>query len=206
MASQARPELSEGLRAAIDFGPLAVFFLVNFLPFGDDLQRAMNATSAFMLAMAAAMAVSYWRTLRISPMLWISGVLVLVFGSLTIAFHNRDFIQIKPSLVYAMLAIVLAYGLLSGRPLLQSLLGTAYPGLSARGWRLLTISWTGYFAAMVIGNELVRAYFTWDQWLIYKFPIVPIVTLVFAALNVPMLMRNGLDLDGSQDAPVPPEG
>ena len=88
-------------------------------------------------------------------MLWISGGLVLVFGGLTLYFHDQRFIQMKPTLVYLMFAAVLAFGLATGRPLLQALLGAAYPGLTEAGWRKLTRNWALFFAAMAVANEVV---------------------------------------------------
>ncbi|UZK67187.1 septation protein A [Sphingomonas sp. M1-B02] len=206
MAETTKPALPPGLRMLIDFGPLAVFFAVNSLAGGPEFGRIFAATSAFMIAMGAAMALSYWKVRHISPMLWISGALVLVFGGLTLYFHDRSFIQIKPTIVYSMFAVVLAYGLATGKPLLQMLLESAYPGLSAKGWRILTINWAGFFIAMALLNEVMRQVLSWDQWVTFKTWAVIPLTLVFAMLNIPMLMRHGLQLEKPTDAPLPPEG
>lgn len=206
MADNSKPAVSPPLRMAIDFGPLIVFFAVNSLASGPQIARIISATIAFMLAMVAALAVSWWKTRHISPMLWITGLLVLVFGSLTIYFHDQTFIQIKPTIVYAMFAVILGYGLITNKPLLQMLLESAYPGLSAKGWRLLTINWTGFFIAMALLNEVMRQVLSWDQWVIFKaWGVIPL-TVVFAMLNIPMLLKHGLQLEKTEDAPLPPEG
>ncbi|MDV3456995.1 septation protein A [Sphingomonas sp. HF-S4] len=204
--SATRKPLSPGIRMLIDYGPLAVFFLVNSYAPGLQIQRIMTATVAFMVAMAVAMGVSWWKARHISPMLWITGALVLVFGSLTLWFHDQTFIQIKPTIVYTMFAVILGYGLIARKPLLQSLLETAYPGLSAKGWRLLTINWTGFFIAMAVLNEAMRQVLTWDQWVTFKTWAVIPMTLVFAMLNIPMLLKHGLQLEKPEDTPIPPEG
>lgn len=204
--AETRTPLSPGLRMLIDFGPLAVFFLVNSYAPGLQIQRIMTATVAFMVAMAVAMGISWWKARHISPMLWITGALVLVFGSLTLWFHDQSFIQMKPTIVYAMFAVILGYGLIAKKPLLQMLLETAYPGLSAKGWRLLTINWTGFFIAMAVLNEAMRHVLTWDQWVTFKTWAVIPLTLVFAMLNIPMLLKHGLQLDKPEDTPLPPEG
>lgn len=197
---------SPGLRMAIDFGPLAVFFAVNMLMHGPQLQRVLAATAAFMVAIVAAMATSWIRTRHISPMLWISGVLVLVFGSLTLYFHDETFIKVKPTIVYAMFASVLGFGLLTGRPLLQSLLETAYPGLNDTGWRKLTINWTFFFIAMAVLNEVVWRNFSWDFWVGFKLWGAVPLTLIFAAANIPMLLKHGMGQHEASDPPLPPEG
>lgn len=188
---------------AVDFGPLIIFFAVNFMAPGPQLARVIAATAAFMVATAAAMVVSRWKLGHISPMLWMSGLLVLVFGSLTIYFHDESFIKVKPTIIYLMFAAILGFGLVSGRPLLQMLLGAAYPGLSALGWRKLTINWTAFFAAMALLNEIVWRSFSWDFWVGFKLWGVIPLTLMFAAANLPMLMRHGLTL-GSDDGAAPP--
>lgn len=218
---------SPGLRMAVDYAPLIVFFLVNFLApaapmmrlvgslsgFLDGMDRVgalviarvICATAAFIVATIAAMIVSRVKLGTISPMLWISGGLVVVFGGLTLWFHDPRFIQMKPTIVYATFACVLAFGLFTGRPLLEGLLGSAYPGLTAVGWRKLTRNWTGFFIGMACLNEVVWRNTNWDFWVGFKLWGAIPLTLGFALANIPMLMRHGLEME--KDAIVEtPEG
>ncbi|OYW22986.1 MULTISPECIES: inner membrane-spanning protein YciB [unclassified Sphingomonas] len=207
MASQTPSKAPDpALRMAIDFGPLIVFFAVNFLVGGEQISRVVAATVAFMTATAIAMAVSQWKTGHISPMLWLSGVLVLVFGGLTIYFHDETFIKIKPTIIYLMFASVLIFGLLTGRPLLQYVLESAYPGLSPKGWRQLTINWALFFVAQAALNETVWRNTSWDFWVAYKLWGVIPMTLIFAVANLPMLMKHGMQVSGDTPPPIPPEG
>ncbi|WP_447724382.1 septation protein A [Sphingomonas koreensis] len=204
--NSAKPAPAPGLRMLIDFGPLAVFFAVNSLMGGPQLARMMAATAAFMIAIFIAIGISLWKTKHVSPMLWISGALVLVFGGLTLWFHDETFIKVKPTIVYSMFAAVLAYGLITRKPLLQMLLESAYPGLTAKGWRLLTINWTVFFVAMAILNEAVWRTQTWDFWVGFKLWGVVPLTLIFAMGNIPMLLRHGLTTDREiVDKALPPE-
>ena len=200
----ARPKIGAGLRLAIDIGPLAIFFLVNFLMRGPDIAKLLAGTTAFMIASAAAMIVSRWKAGHISPMLWMTGTLVLVFGGLTLWYHDKTFIQFKPTFIYASFAAILAFGLATGRPLLQMLLEAAYPGLTQKGWRQLTINWTLFFIFMAVLNEIVRHRFSYDFWLSFKLWGAIPLTLVFTFANIPMLLKNGLNAEGT--APIPPEG
>ena len=206
-AVAAKPEGNPLLKLAVDFGPLVVFFTVNTLAGGLAIQRVLTATAAFMGATAVAMIVSRWKLGHISPMLWMSGALVLVFGGLTLWFHNDVFIKMKPTIVYAMFAAILAFGLATGRPLLRSLLESAYPGLSVEGWRKLTINWTIFFVAMAILNEIVWRSTTWDFWVGFKLWGAVPLTIVFALANIPMLLKHGLNTDPKTvAATIPPEG
>ncbi|MEN2785078.1 inner membrane-spanning protein YciB [Sphingomonas qilianensis] len=206
----ARPPISTGLRLAIDIGPLAVFFLVNMFAPGIALTKLLAATVAFMIASATAMIVSKLKAGHISPMLWISGTLVLVFGGLTLYFHDGTFIKMKPTFVYTMFAAILAYGLATRKPLLQMLLDTAYPGVNAAGWRKLTRNWAIFFVLMALLNEYVwRTYAPLPDsdtkiWAGFKLWGAVPLTLIFAFANVPMLLKHGLKV--GEEPPVPPEG
>lgn len=193
-----------GLRLAIDYGPLLVFFAVNFLTPGPALARIVAATAAFMAAMVVALGLSWWKTRHIPPMLLISGALVIVFGGMTIWFQDERFIKMKPTFVYAIFAATLGFGLATGRPLLQMLLESAYPGLTAVGWRKLTRNWALFFVLMAVLNETVWRSSSTDFWVGFKLWGAMPLTLIFAIANVPMLMRHGLQADDAGKT-VPPQ-
>ncbi|KQM86495.1 septation protein A [Sphingomonas sp. Leaf23] len=209
MTTDAKPPVSPLFRMALDYGPLLVFFIANLLAskiglpdMVDSLAQVIIASTAFMIASVVAIIVSKWKTGHISPMLWLSAGLVVVFGALTLYFRDDTFIKMKPTIVYAMFSAILTFGLVTGRPLLQQLLETAYPGLSATGWRKLTINWAIFFAFMAVLNEVVWRHSTWDFWVGFKLWGAVPLTLIFAAANIPMLLRHGLQLE--KDAPLPP--
>ena len=93
---------------------------------------------------------------------------------------------------------------MTGRPLLQSLLEAAYPGLTETGWRKLTINWAIFFVFMAVLNEMVWRNTTTDVWVAFKLWGAIPLTMVFAIANVPMLMKHGLNT--GQEPPIPPEG
>ncbi len=197
----AEKELSSGIRMALDFGPVLVFFVVNYLapaPFG-----IFYATAAFMAAMMAAMIYSWVKVGKISPMLLFSGAMVLVFGGVTLLLRDETFIKIKPTIYYVFIAMLLIGGLLTKRPTLQALLGSAYPGLTARGWDLLSRNWAIFFLGMAVLNEAVWRNFSTDFWIGFKLWGAIPLTLIFAIANVPMLLKNGLDVEDKDDVPIP---
>lgn len=194
-----------GARLLIDLGPLVVFFATNFFAPVPDSLKIFVATGAFMIAMMIAMLVSQIKYRHISPLLWFSGLMVVVLGGLTIWLHNETFIKIKPTIYYVIVAALLIFGMATGRNLLKMVLSTAYPGLSERGWQLLTRNWAGYFLAMALLNEIVWRTQSTDFWVGFKLWFFLPATFVFAAANVPMLMRHGLALDeAKEEPPVPP--
>jgi intracellular septation protein len=190
MTAKAEPQ--GGAKLLIDLGPLLVFFLVNFLAPVPQVLRIFVATGAFMIAMVAAMIVSALRYQRISPLLWFSGVAVVVLGGLTIWLHQEWIIKMKPTLYYSVVAGLLGFGLATDRPLLQRVLGSTYPGLDEDGWRKLTRNWAIFFAFMAVLNELVWRNSTTNFWIGFKLWGAIPLTFLFAAANIPMLLRHGL--------------
>ena len=185
----AKRELGTAMRLALDVGPLILFFIAN--------ARAgiFTATALFMVAIVIAMAVSYALVRRVSVIQLFSAFMVIVMGGLTIYLHDESFIKLKPTIYYSFVAALLGYGLMTGKPMLQSVLGGAYPGLNPEGWRKLTRNWALFFVAMAVANEAVWRNSTTDFWISYKLWGALPATLLFALANVPMLMRHGLDRD-----------
>lgn len=205
-AAPVRRQPGIGAMLAIDYGPLLLFFITNIFAPVPEAVRIFWATGVFMAAMVAAMAVSQLRYRKISPMLWFSGVMVLVFGGLTLWLQNPDFIKIKPTIYYGTVAALLLFGLLSDRNLLKVVLGVAYPGLRERGWHLLTRNWIGFFIVMAVVNEAIWRTTSTSFWAGSKLWLFFPATLVFAAANVPMLLKHGLGDEQPAETPdLPPE-
>jgi intracellular septation protein len=190
--SPPKTEPQGGAKLLIDLGPLLVFFVVNFFAPVPQILKIFVATGAFMVAMVAAMLFSAIRYRSISPLLWFSGIMVVVLGGLTIWLHDETFIKLKPTIYYVLVAGLLAFGLATRRPLLQRVLGSTYPGLDEAGWTKLTRNWALFFAFMAILNEAVWRNSTTSFWISFKLWGAMPLTFLFAAANIPMLLKHGL--------------
>ena len=191
------PKDHRGLSFALDFGPLLIFFLVYKFgaPEGNPITSAIYGTIAFMVAIVVAMGISKWKLGKVSPMMWMSAVLILGFGALTIYFADPRFIQHKPTIIYAGFALILFGGLLRRKAMLKSLLQAAFEGLNDTGWLKLSRNWGIFFAAMAVLNELMVATLSFDWWLTIKVWGVPAVSFLFAMANIPMLMKHGFTVE-----------
>ncbi len=204
-AQTEKKEPTVGARLMIDLGPLLVFFLVNFFAPVPDMLKIFYATGAFMAAMIVSMMISYLRYSHISPMLWFSGIMVVILGGVTIWLHNDTFIKMKPTVYYVLIASLLGFGLATGRNLLKMVLGPAYPGLSEEGWKLLTRNWAIFFIVMALVNEAVWRNSSTSFWIGFKLWGFLPATFLFAIANVPMLMKHGMQIEkGKEEPPVPP--
>ena len=192
-------EPGAGARLAIDLGPLVVFFAAN------AWRGIFTATIAFMVAMVASMLISQLKYRHISPMLWFSAVMVVVLGGVTVWLHDETFIKIKPTIYYTTVAALLFFGLATKRNLLKTVLGSAYPGLSERGWQILTRNWAIFFIVMAALNEAVWRSTSTDFWVGFKLWGFLPATFIFALAHIPMLMRHGLGLEkAKEEPPIPP--
>lgn len=173
-------------KLATELGPLLVFFAAN-AKFG-----LFVATAAFMVAIMAAMIASYAVTRHIPLMAVVTGVIVIVFGTLTLVLHDETFIKVKPTIIYALFAAVLGGGLLFGRSFIAIMFDQVF-NLTPRGWRLLTMRWALFFAAMAILNEFVWRTQSTDFWVNFKvFGAVPL-TMIFAMMQMPLTRRYHLE-------------
>ncbi len=173
-----------GSKLLIDLGPLAVFILTYWRT------DVITATAVFMAASGIALIYSKIRFKHVSPMLMFSSIMILVFGSLTIWLHDPSFIKIKPTIYYGFISLILFAGVLRKKPALKAVMGTVYPELNQQGWHLLGRNFAWFFVGMAILNELVWRNSSFGFWLGYKLWGALPLTILFGALNVPMIMRN----------------
>lgn len=178
------------LKLALELGPLGVFFFAN------SRFDIFTATAAFMVAMLVSLAISWVLTRRLAVMPVVTGVVVLVFGGLTLILHDETFIKMKPTIVNGLFAAVLLGGLLFGKALLGYVFDGAFR-LDDEGWRKLTLRWGLFFVVLAVLNEAVWRTQSTDFWVAFKvWGILPL-TLIFSAAQLPLLTRHSLDKDAS---------
>ncbi|MGQ4273653.1 septation protein A [Terrihabitans sp. B22-R8] len=173
------------LKLALELGPLAVFVIAN------NRADLFWATGLFMAATALALIVSWVMMRRLPTMPLVTGVVVLVFGGLTLYLHDELFIKLKPTIVNLLFAAVLLGGLAFGKSLLAIVLDTAF-ALDEEGWRKLTLRWGVFFVFLAVLNEVIWRNFSTDFWVGFKFWGVFPLTFLFAACQFPLLQRHAI--------------
>jgi intracellular septation protein len=209
--SSAQHRLKGPEKFLVDFGPLLVFFVAYF--FGARLAPSFGAkigegeelfvsVAAFLPAFALAFLYSVFRERRVAPMLVVSGVAVGFLGALTLIFHNKTFFYMKPTIVYAMFAVLLQGGLATGRNPLKSLFDGALH-MPDTAWRTLTQRYVVFFAILAALNEVAWRWLMRDcdlsggadcagepAWINLKVFGFTLINLVFAAAQAPFLSRH----------------
>jgi len=202
-----RPPLSTSSNIAVNFGPLLIFFAAskagkamyeqgNLPALRDaDMASAMIGTAAFIVASLIAAGWHWAKTRHLPPAMIFTTVIVVLFGGLTLWLQDRAFIQLKPTIIYGVFSALLFGGLATGRPTLQLVMGEALPGLTTRGWRLLTRNWALFFLALLAANEAARRILSYDDWLSFKVWGVTVAIFIFTLAQTPLLTKHGLKLD-----------
>ena len=190
---------SSWVNLVVDFGPLLVFFLAyrHFAPSDDNnmvgtVTAVIKGTVAFMVATVAALAVSKWRLGHISPMLWLTTVLILGFGALTVIFRNPVYVQIKPTAVYLLFSVVLFVGLFRGKPMLKYLLQSAFEGLNDEGWMKLSRNWAWFFLVLAVLNTALVYTVSFDTWMQAKLWGFTVLSFLFTFSQLPMVLKHGM--------------
>jgi intracellular septation protein len=198
-----KPQLNPWLKLALDLGPLLLFFYANSKPalfepwLAPIIPEAIAtgeragifvATAVFMVAIVAALVISYVLTRHLPVMAMVSAVVVVVFGGLTLLLQNETFIKLKPTIIYLLFAGTLFGGLVFRKPLLATVFDQVFH-LTDEGWRRLTVRWALFFLALAALNEIVWRTQSTDTWVAFKvFGVMPL-TFVFAALQYPLLTK-----------------
>jgi intracellular septation protein len=179
------------MKILFDFLPIVLFFAAFKYAEGNKEWAAAFATSQFgwlvsggavgekeapvllatVVVIVATLAQVAWIKLRrrkVDTMLWVSLVLVVGLGGLTIYFHNENFIKWKPSVLYWVMGLALWLSpLLFGRNLLKVLMGEQIR-LPARIWHRLNFAWVAFFGLMGLLNLWVAYTFSTSTWVNFK--------------------------------------
>ena len=195
------------LKLVLEMGPLMVFFLGNSRPeLLKPLLRPLLpaallegpqsgifvATASFMIAMLISLVLTKLLLKKLPIMPIVSGVVVMVFGGLTLWLHDDTFIKLKPTIVNALFGSVLLGGLAFGKPLLPYVLDSVFK-LTSEGWRKLTLHWGLFFFLLAAINEVVWRMFSTDFWVAFKVWGVMPLTILFTISQMGLLQRYGLN-------------
>ena len=177
-------EAPRWLRPAVDYGPLAGFF-VAYMLYG-----LMAATAVVIVASTVALAAAWFIERRVPMIPLITAVVVAVFGGLTLWLQDETFIKMKPTIVQLLFAAILLGGLAFKRPLLKPLLGAMMPPMSDHAWSQFTLRYGLFFIAAAILNEVVWRTQSTDFWVSFKVFGLPVITILFIISQMPFINRH----------------
>ena len=168
-----------------NFGPLLIFFVIYFNN-ENDLKVAIPP---FIIATLIALITVYFLEKKIPMVPLVSGVLITLFGGLTLYFDNKIFFYMKPTIINVLFAAVLFFGkYFTKKPLLKIFFQNAL-NLEDEGWKKLNYRWIGFFIFIAILNEIVWRTQSEVFWVNFKvWGLLPI-SFLFAASQVPLINK-----------------
>lgn len=190
-----------GLKMALELGPLLVFFFANLR--GEWLVSKFPALSAlggpllvatglFMAATVISLIVSKIVFKHLPVMPFVSGIVVMIFGGLSIWLQDETFIKMKPTIVNTLFGVTLLIGLMFGKSLLGYVFNAAFQ-LTDEGWRKLTLRWGIFFVFLAVLNEVVWRNFSDAVWVNFKVWGTMPITIAFTLAQMPLIMKHSLE-------------
>ncbi len=175
-----------------DFGPLLVFFYFYY----TNEKSLQIAIPPFIIATLIAI-IFVWIIEKKIPMIpLLSGILITLFGGLTIYFDNPIFIYMKPTINNNLFGLALLFGrFFTEEPILKKILGKSLP-LSDEGWKILNNRWIFFFFGLALLNEFIWHTFCPEQeyiWVNFKvWGILPL-TIIFTVFQIPIINKYKLN-------------
>jgi len=173
------------IKFVTDFGPLLIFFIIYFNN-ENDLKIAIPP---FIIATLVALVVAYLLERKISMVPLTGGILITLFGGLTLYFDNKIFFYMKPTIINLLFAGILFFGkYFTKKPLLKFFFQNAF-NLQDEGWKKLNYRWIGFFIFVAILNEIVWRTQSEPFWVNFKvWGLLPI-SFVFAVSQFPLINK-----------------
>ena len=173
------------LKFITDFGPLLIFFTIYYKS-GNNLKIAIPP---LIISTIIAVGIIYFVEKKIPFVPLIGGVVITIFGGLTLYFNNPVFIYMKPTIVNMLFAVILIVSKsLYQKNFLKFFLQTAFQ-LNDIGWDKLNFRWAYFFIFLALLNEVVWRTQPETTWVNFKvWGILPI-TLIFTAFQIPLINK-----------------
>ena len=174
------------LKFIVDFGPLLIFFTIYYKS-GNNL---VIAIPPLIISTIIAVGVIYFLEKKIPYIPLVGGIIISLFGGLTLYFNNPVFLYMKPTIINVIFAITLIVGkTFFNKNFLKFFFKTAFQ-LDELGWSKLNNRWAYFFIFLAILNELVWRTQPETTWVNFKvWGILPL-TFIFTALQLPMINKH----------------
>ncbi|MCV9877367.1 septation protein A [Brenneria izbisi] len=164
------------MKQLLDFLPLVVFFVVY------KLYDIYIASGALIAATALALAVTWFVYRKVEKMMLVTFLMVAIFGTLTLVFHNDQFIKWKVTIIYGLFAIALLVSqFVMKKTLIQRMLGKELT-LPQAVWGKLNVSWAMFFLACGLVNIYIAFWMPQSVWVNFKVFGLTGFTLLFTLL------------------------
>ena len=173
------------LKFVTDIGPLAIFFLFYY----NNDKNLIIAIPPLIVATIISVLLVWILEKKIPMVPLLSGILITLFGGLTIYFDDPIFIYMKPTIINVLFGLALLFGkYFTKEPVLKKILGKSIP-LRDEGWKILNSRWMYFFFALAFLNEIVWRTQSEEFWVNFKvWGLLP-VSFLFTASQIPLIKK-----------------
>jgi intracellular septation protein len=187
------------VKLVLEVGPIAVFFLAYRMAplpegLGDaerQLEQMLFATKVFVPTILVSLGASYLLSGSLPRMAAITAAVVVVFGGLTLILKDDTFVKMKPTILYALFAGILGFGLVRGQSYLRYLMDELIP-MQAEGWLRFTRRFVVFYLFLAVLNEIVWRGWGTDAWVNFRTFVLPAANFAFILAQVPLFQRYAL--------------
>ncbi|MDN3377621.1 MULTISPECIES: inner membrane-spanning protein YciB [unclassified Pseudoalteromonas] len=177
------------MHAIIEFIPLLLFFIVF------KLADIYWATALLMATTFIQVAYSYLKVGRVPTRQWLFLALAIILGTLTLVFHDAQFVKLKATIIYAGLAIslivsryIFAKNLV--QKALESMLNNAFDtqqpiAVPKATWEKLNLVWIIITASVAALNLYIAYNFPLDIWVNFK--VFGLMAITFVSIFASIL-------------------
>lgn len=165
------------MKALSDFLAIILFFATYNLT-----KNMVWATAVATVVGVAQAAYTWFKFKKLSPIQWLSLIVIVGFGGATILLKDSLFIMLKTTVICWLSALAIWVSHLMGKNGLKMMLGQDFK-LPENVWRNLTYAWIAFFFIMGVVNLAIAYPFTPEReafWVQYKMYGYLPLTLIFS--------------------------
>ena len=188
-----KPNQTPWVRLGVDFGAPAAFLVAYFAT-----RDILTATWALVAGSAVALLLGWVVERRVAPLPLVAGLAAIVFGGLTLIFHDERWVKVKPTVLNLAFASFLLGGVLLRRSPLKAVLGEVIR-LPDPLWRRLAIRYGLFFLCVAALNEAVWRTQPTAVWAVFRFPGLQLLALAFSATQFPLMMRGARAMEAQAE-------
>jgi intracellular septation protein len=188
------PQQKTILRMVIDYSGAGAFVIGYFVT--KDFQKA---TWVLVAVSALALIAGFAAERRVAPLPLIYGGAALVFGALTLIFHDPRFVKMKTTFIDFSLGVAMLVGLYLGKSPIKLLIGESLK-MSDDGWKKLTLRFGIFFIGLALMNEVVWRTQPDKIWVLFRMPGLLIISFLFSFTQIPMMMKDAKAMEAAAAA------
>ena len=194
-----KPKPRPWVRIGVDYGAPGAFLIAYFVT-----RDVVAATWWLVGGSVVALLVGWVFERRIAPLPLVAGLAAIVFGGLTLIFHDERWVKVKPTVLNFAFAAFLLGGVMLKRSPLKLMLGEVIR-LPDQVWRTLAVRYGLFFLAVSIANEVVWRTQPDSVWVLFRMPGLQLLALAFSATQFPLMMKGARLMEAEAKAEAPPE-